>query len=328
MATNWLIAPAIAFEIGGIAALFSPLSGWTQLAAYLVPHAIACVLFALVLTWLLPTRYRGQPLRAVLFLFTLQFAVPLLGILGVVMGILLALYLPRSEREVPWQETDIPELPFRPIDMGVQMVYSQGGLRQILREASDPDKRLKALIATRQMPDREAIGILREALKDKVDDVRLLAYSMLEQKEKALTQRAGRLQQALRTATEEESLSIQRRLAQVWWEMSYLGLAQGGLRTHFLDNAGNTLKRLIARRPQHNDWRLLGRIELEQGNLEAAEKAFKAAIERGAPKDLILPYLAETAFLQHNHSDVRRYLAECTRSPGNPAITTLAEAWL
>lgn len=328
MGGNWLIVQAVALEIAAVVGLTSPLPGEAQLLAYLAGHALACALLSVVLLRLLPKRYRDSPRRAALFLFSLQFGIPFIGSIGVALGVLLALYLPRSEREVPWQEIAIPELPYRPIDMSLQMVYSQGGLRQILREAGDPDKRLKALLATRQMQDREAVEILREALKDKVDDVRLLAYSMLEQKEKTLTHRANRLQQALTEASEEQTMRLQRRLAQIWWEMGYLGLAQGGLRIHYLKNAENMLQRLVTRRPQHNDWRLLGRVELELGNLDTARGAFTAALENGAPEDLIRPYLAEVAFRERNFDQVRTELAACSPNTHNPGIRSLVEAWL
>lgn len=328
MSTNWLVLLAIALESGGVAGLLSPAAGNVDLVAYMLAHALACGLLSIVLLQFLPARYRGQPIITSVFLFTLQFAVPFIGSLGVAVGILLALYLPRSAREVPWQEIDIPELPFRPIDMDLQVVYSQGGLRQVLREASDPDKRLKALMATRQMGDREAIDILREALKDKVDDVRLLAYSMLEQKEKTLAQRAGRLQQEMRSASDLEGFVLQRRLAQVWWEMAYLGLAQGGLRIYYLNNARELLLRIVARRSQHNDWRLLGRVELALGHIDPSEQAFKSALESGAPDDLILPYLAELAYLRRDFDQVRAYLAGCPPEKIHPANRPVIEAWL
>lgn len=328
MTSNWFVLLAIALESGGIASLFSPLSGDMQLVAYLTAHAMACGLLSLALLPFLPRRYRGQPVFAGLFLFSLQFAIPFIGSLGVLVGILLALYLPRSTREVPWQEVDIPELPFRPIDMNLQTIYSQGGLRQVLREASNPDKRLKALMATRQMADREAVDILREALKDPADDVRLLAYSMLEQKEKTLTQRASLVQQALKQSAKSEIPGLKRRLAQVWWEMAYLGLAQGGLRNYYLNNAADMLEGIILQSPKHSDWRLMGRVELARGNLDAAEKAFKRASASGAPPEAILPYLAELAFLRRDFAAVREHLRACPREQLHPANRPLLEAWL
>ncbi|EDM48629.1 HEAT repeat domain-containing protein [Marinobacter algicola] len=328
MANSWFALLALALETGGVTGLLSPAAGNLELAAYLIAHAMACALLTLILLPLMPSRYRGQPITTGVFLFTLQFAIPFIGSVGLVLGMLLALYLPRSSRDIPWQEVDIPELPFQPIDMDLQVVYSQGGLRQVLREASSIDKRLKALMATRQMNDREAIEILREALKDPSDDVRLLAYSMLEQKEKTLAQRAGALQQSLQSADDLNSVSLQRRLAQVWWEMAYLGLAQGGLRQYYLDSAGKLLRRLVARRSQHNDWRLLGRVELALGNIDNAEEAFRSALAGGSSPELIMPYLGEVAYLRRDFDQVRQHLSACPLERFHPANRPVIESWL
>ncbi|ARM85970.1 MULTISPECIES: HEAT repeat domain-containing protein [Marinobacter] len=328
MANSWFALLALALETGGVTGLLSPTAGNLELAAYLIAHAMACALLTLILLPLMPSRYRGQPITTGVFLFTLQFAIPFIGSVGLVLGMLLALYLPRSSRDIPWQEVDIPELPFQPIDMDLQVVYSQGGLRQVLREAISTDKRLKALMATRQMNDRDAIEILREALKDPSDDVRLLAYSMLEQKEKTLAQRAGTLQQSLQNADDLTSVSLQRRLAQVWWEMAYLGLAQGGLRHYYLDSAGKLLRRLVARRSQHNDWRLLGRVELALGNIDNAEEAFRSALAGGSSPELIMPYLGEVAYLRRDFAQVRQHLSACPLERFHPANRPVIESWL
>ena len=328
MANSWFALLALALETGGVTGLLSPTAGNLELAAYLIAHAMACALLTLILLPLMPSRYRGQPITTGVFLFTLQFAIPFIGSVGLVLGMLLALYLPRSSRDIPWQEVDIPELPFQPIDMDLQVVYSQGGLRQVLREAISTDKRLKALMATRQMNDRDAIEILREALKDPSDDVRLLAYSMLEQKEKTLAQRAGTLQQSLQNADDLTSVSLQRRLAQVWWEMAYLGLAQGGLRHYYLDSAGKLLRRLVARRSQHNDWRLLGRVELALGNIDNAEEAFRSALAGGSSPELIMPYLGEVAYLRRDFAQVRQHRSACPLERFHPANRPVIESWL
>lgn len=328
MAANWFIALALLLEAAGVVGLLAPDAGDAHLAAYLLVHALACGILALVLLPLLPSRYRGQPIKAGIFLFTLQFAIPFIGSIGLLLGMLLALYLSRWPREIPWQEIDIPELPFQPMDMSLHVIYSQGGLRQVLREASGTDKRLSAMMATRQMSDREAIDILREALKDPTDDVRLLAYSMLEQKEKTLAHRAARLQQSLRKPSDRDSVTLQRRLAQVWWEMAYLGLAQGSLRQYYLDSARKLLRRLVDLRSQHNDWRLLGRVELALGNIDEAEKAFESALAGGAAPELIMTYLGEVAFLRRDFRKVREHLSACPVEHFHPANRPIIEAWL
>lgn len=328
MTSTWLTLLAVALETGGIVALIYGLPPSLALASYLLAHALACGLLTLVLLLLLPSRYRGRTLLTALFLFTLQFAIPFLGSLGVFTGVLLALYLPRTVHDTPWQEVGIPELPFQPVNMDQQIIYSEGGLRQILHEAGSIDKRLKALLATRQMAERDAVELLREALKDPADDVRLLAYSMLEQKEEALINQARRLHIALDDPDSENPSRLQRRLAQVWWETAYLGLAQGGLRSYYLDSARRLLMGLTDSVAIHSDWLLLGRVELALGNITGARRAFDHALDRGAPQELILPYQAEVAFLERDFQRVRFCLARLThfRPPQN--VRAVIEGWL
>lgn len=323
-----LVIVAAALEAAGITSLLSSMDETTRIVAYMCAHAPASALLALILFRLLPERYRGQPVTSILFLFLLQFAVPFIGSVGVALGILLALYLPRSQREVPWQSIEIPELPFRPVEMENQLLYSEGGLRQVLREAQDPDKRLTALMASKQMAERDAVALLREALTDKVDDVRLLAYSMLEEKEKKLARRANQLQQGLARAEQSQIVQMERRLAQVWWEMAYLGLAQGGLKTYYLQNTRTIPRRLVERRSHPNDWRLLGRTALALGESAEAKTAFHESLTAGAPVELVCPYLAEVAFIERDFDRVRRELEAGNNERTNPAMKPLLEAWL
>lgn len=326
---TWLIFFALITEGAGVGALFSIASPAVAMTAYFTAHMLASAVLTVVLIVWLPPRYRNARKRSALLLFTLQFAIPFLGSLGVFGGVLLALYLPRSSREVPWQRIDIPELPYQPFDPDPSMIYSEGGLRQVLREAGDPGKRLKALLATRQMSGPEGVEILREALRDPSDDVRLLAYSMLEQKEKTLAAEAGRIKKALDDGSSGDSLTRwKRRLAQVWWEMAYLGLAQGGLRQYYLSNARELLLELVGSVDQHTDWRLLGRVELALGDHQRAGECFEIAMEGGAAQDLILPYLAEVAFLQRDYQGVRYYLARCHRARAHPSLRPVMEAWI
>ncbi|MFV8572079.1 HEAT repeat domain-containing protein [Marinobacter sp. SBS5] len=324
----WLISLGLALEAGGIAALFTDLPSLVTLSAYLSVHALATLIFTLVCLPLLPASYRQKLVLAGVFLFTLQFAMPVIGTIGVFAGVLLPLRLPRSEHSIPWQETAIPDLPYRPINMGEQLGFSDGGLREVLREASTPDKRLKALLASRQLTDQEAVDILKEALKDPSDDIRLLAYSMLEQKEKRLATQAQQLKKLLDEPDHPDRRRLTRRLAHTWWEIAYLGLAQGGLKQYYLENARNLLVDLTKERSLHNDWRLLGRIELALGHTEAASNAFEAALASGAPPELIYPYLAEMAFLARDFQKVRFHLANCSRFGPSAPVKELMEGWL
>ena len=105
-------------------------------------------------------------------------------------------------------------------------MFNDGGLQDVLRHAPDTEKRMAALFATRRMPPREAIPILKLALRDPADDVRLLAYSMLDKQESEINLR---IEAALRQLAAEGAhrTALHDALARWYWELAYLGLAQG-----------------------------------------------------------------------------------------------------
>lgn len=204
MISKWLFSGAFLFELSSWASVFADLPFGQALALYLFAHGLGSALLCVGVWLLLPRRYKFPLPWSPLFLFSLAFFVPLIGAVGVAAAVFPALYLPRQRGEQAWQAMGVPELPFRPKEKRLDMMFSDGGLQDVLRHAPDPNQRLTAIFATRRMPGKEAIPILKLALRDPADDVRLLAYSMLDQKESRINQRIeaalGRLAGATRRA--------------------------------------------------------------------------------------------------------------------------------
>ena len=330
MVSKWLALQAVILESTGLVALFSDGPETDRLAVYVVCHLLASLVLSLLMLGLLPERYRRPRWRVIGLLTTLQFAIPIIGSVGTVAGILLALYLPRKERRIPWHEVPIPDLPFKPVPVSAQPLYSHGGLQQVLREAADADKRVGAVMATKQMHERDRIRILRQALKDPADDVRLLAYAMLDEKEKEISERIMARQKAIEETEDEEArLPLRLQLAQDYWEMAYLGIAQGGVKVHFLNEAEKQINLILKRESHPAALRMLGRIKLERGDYEAAEHLFNEAMLNGMPAGQLLPYLAEVAYHQRAWGKLISYLM-AARVTGrvHPSFRPILHYWL
>lgn len=201
----------------------------------------------------------------------------------------------------------------------------------MLRNAADPGKRLQAVMATRQMSDAAAIPILRLALKDPDDDVRLLAYAMLSGKEETINARIK--QQLSHLDTEQDPLmqfQLHQRIATDYWEIAYLGLAEGEVLAHALQTARRHAGRALEKQPDGaGSYFLLGRILLRQGHVEQAHTAFVRARELGLPEVELLPYLAEIAFKQRRFHDVRALLGGLDPlARTHPALSGVADYWL
>lgn len=329
MASKWIILQALLFEAAGLEILFGDSISNAQLLQYLAYHFMVSVLLSLVVVRLLPWRYRAPHTRSFMFLVTLQFAMPYIGSVGVFSGVLLALYLPQKTRLLPWNEIDVPELPFKPLEISAQLLYSQGGLRQVLREASSDDKRLHAVMATKQMRKRDAISILQTALTDRVDDVRLLAYSMLDSFEKDVSEDILRYQQELKNNTDSTRTGpLHKLLAQAYWEMTYLGLARGGVQRHFLNSALMEIDKQLAIEQDLDGIKLRGRILLALEDYSAAAESFRSALAAGIPSSQVVPYLAACHYHMRDFQGLRQLLAGYDYSrPGGNAFGQIVKFW-
>ncbi len=329
MAGKWLVIQAIFLEIAGLSLFFFLDSSVAGLWSYLLAHLCASLLFSLFILRLLPRRYRKPIVPTYLVLVTIQYSIPIIGSIGTVLGILLALYLPRHKHQAPWRQVSIPDLPYQPINISSDALYSHGGLTQVLREAADPSKRLKAVMASKHINPRDQVRILREALKDPVDDVRLLAYAMLDEKEKQITERMNQHQKELVKAEGAHRARLIMVLAQDYWEMAYLGLAQGGVRQHFLNKAIELLQPLLEYPADAMACRLLGRIYLEMEQWDVANGYFLRALALGVEQKHILPYLAETSFRMRRYEKVEEYVQRYVDTgTADPGFIPVIQYWL
>ena len=328
MISKWLFSSALVLEAGGWTGLLIPEPIAHPLLVFVPSHALACLLLCAAIWRSLPSRYRYPLPWSPLFIFSLAFFIPGMGIVGVVAAIFPALYLPRKRDKQAWQSVGIPGLPFQAQQQLHSPFFADGGLQDVLRHAPDPDQRLTALLASRRIPGKEAVPILKLALADPSDDVRLLAYSMLDKQESDINLR---IQTALRQLSEGSAPAVgalHGTLARWYWELAYLGLAQGSVLEHVLNQAREHAGKGLQAGEGGELFLLAGRIALELRDIERAEVLLKQAQEHGMGAAQILPFRAELAFEAGRYHDIPSLLAslpEETRQ--RPPFAALIRSW-
>jgi hypothetical protein len=320
------------------------MASWAIVGA-IVFHLISSYFLAWGFWQLLPRRYK-LPARSVLnLLFGLLLILPIAGALGVLWSVVGALKQPRGRSSENARIIRLPELPFSPPVIYEAPPYSQGALRQIVHFATRPLKRLKAVMATRHMPPRNAIAVWSKATRDPVDDVRLLAYAMLDNSEKKLANRILTLTEALPGLPALRRNASHKTIAALCWELVYNRLVQGAVRQHWLETArrhielallppdhlarlesgpaSSTFKDVLPHREKletpetlmgsqvadADGWMLYGRILLEAGDLAQSKNAFARAEGAGMGEQKVALWLAEIAFRERNFPEVRRHLS-------------------
>jgi hypothetical protein len=335
-------------------------AGWA-LAAAIAFHSISSYFLAWGFWQLLPRRYKLPARRTLSFLFALLWILPVAGALGVLWSIVSALKQPRGRASQGARIVRLPELPFAPPVIYEAPPYSQGALRQIVHFATRPLKRLKAVMATRHMAPRDAMAVWSKATRDPVDDVRLLAYAMLDNSEKKLADRILALTEALPETPVGRRNDSHKTIAALCWELVYHRLVQGAVRQHWLETArrhievvlvpaahapgngsatfaGVAMPRAAESRdapttpavsaaPDADSWMLYGRILLEADDIAQAEQAFARARRAGMGEQKIAPWLAEIAFRERKFEAVRGYLSVGARSGEKGRDLALVTAW-
>lgn len=296
-----------------------PAAPWTAAAA----HLLAAALVALGVSGLLPVRYRQPPVGALAFLFSVAFFVPILGTIGLLTALPMGLHSARAPETAIWQRRRIPDLPYRPMRVATDTIFLRDGLMSVLTHSGDRARRQEAVLGCRYLNPRQAVPVLRTALSDSADDVRLLAYSMLAGKEGALEEQIGeRLTEVERHPGDGE---LHEELAELYWEYAYLDLARAGLRGLVLDRALHHVD--VALEAGQDPGRLLmrGRICTATARYDEARDALQAAEDMGIGADKIAPHRAELWFRRGEYSrvpdELRRLSVHAQRDPNlNPLV--------
>jgi polysaccharide biosynthesis protein PelE len=262
---------------------------------------------------------------------------PVFGLPGLAAMLAVRARSPVERRRSGLLETVPPSLPGSPLNTDVNRRYGPGSLEGILRHSADPETRLKVVLACRSLPERAAVHLLRLALRDPVDDVRLLAYAVLERKERDIQ---SQIQELLASAgsgkvgdTQQRARSLppasQARLAELYWELIYEGLVEGELLAFSLEQVlfhSNEVRRSKNGNPRMA--LLAGRSLLLLNRPEEARAMLEESIRRGLPIEVVGPYLAEADYLERRPLEVRRQVQVFAKSARlRPGLAPIVEQW-
>jgi polysaccharide biosynthesis protein PelE len=296
----------------------------SELLLFLGLDALASAAAALLLLRVLPPAQRGK--APFLLFFAIGFFVPLLGVLG----ILAVAHAARRAAPRPPPSFELHAAPvYDPLRGETIRPRSKGGVRVHLADVSVPtEARLRALLTVQSMPARAANPLIREMLSDPAEDLRLIAYGILDAREKAINAQI----QAARARAEEaqgaERAGLEKRLAQLYSELVYQGLVQGELREHSTAEAAAHLAQALmldAADPALDA--LLGQLALDAGETGTARSALERALERGYPESRVLPYLAEIAFRTRRFDEVRAIARRLAPLPNTQRLEQVVDYW-
>jgi len=299
-----------------------------SLTAALVLDAVFGALQALLTMMMLPARYRRPRGVTLLFLWLVCSFVPLFGGMIVLVSCIWAAWFPARRSDEDLQEVPTPQF----VTYLMSRVSHGGGARlqaRLVNTQVNASDRLSALVAIQSMPTRTTGTLLRDLLADPVEDVRLIAYGTLDQAENEVMQKIFQTAQTLDYAkNDSERHAINRQLAELYFELVYQNLVQGAVYTHTLEQADHYAS--AALEIDAGDaalWLIRGRLALAQGAAADAAGYLARAQALGFPRERLVPWLAEAAFLQRDYARVAELLASLGHASALPLLKPVVQYW-
>jgi polysaccharide biosynthesis protein PelE len=316
-------------EQSALLALFSHNPVWAQLLLFLTGHVIASATFSLLLSGALPRRYEVNRRGALALFFSFSFFIPVFGALGMLSALI---YFRFFQRQVTRTEFfSVPMPPFMNEAGGPGPGMGEGGAWSRLRTVELPRAlRLKALLAVGSGSGLNASRLLQLATSDNDDEIRLLAFNLSDRREKVINSAISDTLKTLRGTTDpDEQVSLCRTLAFAYWEVLFNGMAKNELAAFFSDQSISYANQALELGGNDAGLQvLLGRIYLWKGELERAEASILTALEQGAHRDRVIPYLAEFAYRRRDFRTLRSYFRTDPLLRYKPGIGPVASFWM
>jgi polysaccharide biosynthesis protein PelE len=317
---GYVLVEYVAYE----SSLHAP-AGIDPLLAGFVVQALVAIVQALLLRQMLPSRYREPRLWTLLLLWVLCTFVPLGAGFVLLASCIWAAWWPGTRDSD--QLADVPRPEF------VTYLVSHGGgarlqARLVNTQVSSTD-RLTALVAIQSMPTRTTGTLLRDLLADPIEDVRLIAYGTLDQAENEIMQKIFTTGKALEQAKDDgERHAINRRLAELYFELVYQNLVQGAVYRHTLEQADRYARAALAIDEKDAAlWLIRGRLALAEGKPDEAGEYMERALELGFPRERLIPWLAEVAFLRGEYAQTGQWLATLGNAAALPTLKPVVTYW-
>lgn len=316
-------------EWAGITALLGSQPVWSRLMLFVTAHLIASLCLCVLLRLALPRQEETGLWGSLALFFSFAFFIPVLGGIGMLGALVYFRFFLRFEKRAEFFSVPMP--PFMQEAGGPAPGMGEGGAWSRLRATTLPRAlRLKALLAVGAGTGQNASRLLQLATSDSDDEIRLLAFNLSDRRGKVISRAISEARAELRASDRPaDQAPLCRSLAFSYWEMVFNDLAKDELAVFFVNQALSYARR--AHELAGDDAPLLvltGRLYLWLNDTVAAEKAINAALAQGAPRDRVIPYLAELAYLRKDFATLKGYFAHDPLLRYKPGIGPVAQFWM
>ncbi|MGB9766760.1 MAG: tetratricopeptide repeat protein [Sulfurihydrogenibium sp.] len=190
--------------------------------------------------------------------------------------------------------------------------FGEGGLVGIIKSENAPKVlKEKAFLTLTDLRSPSVFNLIKENLSNPVDEIRLLAFSIISKFEKDLTEKIHELEKKLKEEiSQEEKAEIYKDLAQIYWDFVLYNLVDEEFKEFMLKTAEDYAFKSLQIKENPYVYFLLGRMYLRKKKIEESLNYLLKAYNDKALRQKVIPYLAECYFYKKDFSQVKNLMKE------------------
>lgn len=274
----------------------------------ILSHTFSAILVTMA-SQLFLNRYFKSNFNFYLYITLLCFFIPLFGIF---IAISISFYLYSLHAKF----RDYAEFIDDRINLeDIQPIYSHygaGGASIEVAKKSEPTlERTRAIFDLSQTQLADVNKILYKLLPDTSDEIRLLAFNILDQEESLIAKDMHKLFEMLKIPNlkHEVYAEFKKNIASLYWELFYRNLILKELEKSILENALNYANSIVnILKDDPGLFALLGKIHMGLHQYNRAIEFFRKTAGFNIAPSQVYPYLAEINYNLKNYIEVQKYL--------------------
>lgn len=318
----------ILLEVPAVSVALSANGTNAGLLALAAVHTGVSLTAAVLGWWVLPPHFRTPVPRVAAFLLALCLCVPVLGpaLLAVIVAVTVYFRGEELDNEVKRLESHggyVEEKEQK------QVATVTGAMARLSATGTASKTRVDALLKLQILEDLGSTSAIRNALQDEAEEVRLIAFGILDIREKSVSRQIRAEHEHLKRATSTTNRTFHaKQLAWLYAELVDQGLVEGEVLRHALAQVEHYANTILAENPaEAGMWLLKGRVLARTGDVDAARDALTRALELGLPESQGIPSLAELEFNDRRFSEVRRLLSSAPGLGDLPDVEPVVRFW-
>ncbi len=272
--------------------------------------------------------YPTQGWSVFLFLSLFALCIPVLGPMGVLGLVGCFRYWRKTTPSVAIGR--VTDTGFRRGGRAHDLKYYTGDIQSILSASSISDmQRIQSLFKLQSLQSRQTTKIFRSLLTDKSEDLRLVAFGLLDKTEKTIFSRIHQELTLLDKAVDDEhKIEHWRQLAYTYWELVYQQAVVGDVLVFAMDQVRVYATEVLFQEERDGGmWSILGQVNFQANDYDVARYCFSRALTCGLPESRIVPYMAEVLFTQGDFSNLQILLSIQTSLADSATLQPVVEYW-